>query len=57
MKPKPSEATMSVMPPRSRSGLKVTWSMPMHSTPIASAAVAVAGRSGQPSCALSAKAM
>ncbi len=48
---------MRVMPPRSRSGLKVTWSMPMHSTPIASAAIAVAGRSGQPSCALSAKAM
>ena len=48
---------MSVMPPRSRSGLKVTESMPMHSVPMASAAAAVAGSSGQPSCALSAKAM
>src|SRR2546428_881325 len=57
MKPRPSDATISVMPPRSRRGWKVTESMPMHSTPIATATAAVAGSSGQPSCALSAKAM
>src|SRR5205823_751268 len=37
-------------------GLKVTWSMAMQANPIRSAAATDAARSGQPSCALSAKA-
>src|SRR5437868_3866968 len=56
MRPRPSEATISVIAPRPRSGLNVTWSMAMQANPMASAATPAATTSGQPSCALSANA-
>src|SRR5690349_17962572 len=56
MKPRPREATISVIAPRSRSGLKVTWSMAMQAATVIIAPTAKFGNLSTPKSSVTARA-